>query len=320
MEITINGNVTINNGIADAKTTEAVQDIQNDLNEQGTQTTPVVNHDEDKLIDNETTFFGLLDILRRCPEAMAAEKSEREAKIQEAKQKKMKESLGDLYEDFVGDNGAHKDGFKKEKRRPGAVQLWNNYHRIAALNIGEDGRLDVYTNGYAVYDNGDRRTVVWVPDCGSATYYFTPLRSNEMDYLTQKESLGEDVFGPLPWYHALMVAGEDSIERNLEHPKSIGTTSSAEKPEEWEIKENHRWSCGAHFDSPEEAYLKKEAAEERRKALTEKQREAYVLYYEEGYTQEEVAKELGIDRSAVSLRLTSARKTFAADTEKFFSE
>ena len=319
MEITINGNVTINNGIADARTEEA-QSNQNSLNEQTTQTIPFVNHDEDKLIDNETTFFGLLDILRGCPEAVDAEKSELEAKNQEAKQKKLKESLGDRYEDFVGENGAGRDEFKKEKRRPGAVQLWNNYHRIAALNIGEDGRLDVYTNGYAVYDNGDRRTVVWVPECGSTTYYFTPLRSNEMEYLTQKESLDEDVFGQLPWYHALMVAGEDSIERNLEHPKSVGTTSIADKPEEWEAREDYRWNCGAHFDSPEEAYLKKEAAEERRRALTEKQKKAYIMYYEEGMTMEKIAAIEGVDWTTIKERLRAARNIFKKDREKFFSE
>ena len=75
---------------------------------------------------------------------------------------------------------------------------------------------------------------------------------------------------------------------------------------------------GAHFDSPEESYLRKEAAEERRKALTEKQREAYVLYYEEGLTLEEIAEKLGVSLQAVDERLRYAKKKFATNPENFF--
>ena len=170
--ITINGNVNIS--IEGAEAAPAAQNIGQ-----------VVNHDEDVLVDNKTTFRELLEVLRRCPEAVDAEKAERECKEEEERIARVMENLG---EDYDEGGETDTDIFKKEKRRPGAVQLWNNYHRVAAFTIGENGKLDVYTNGYAVYDNGDRRTVIWVPDCGSTTYYFGPLRDNEREYLNQKSA------------------------------------------------------------------------------------------------------------------------------------
>ncbi|MBQ9631570.1 MAG: hypothetical protein IJV04_01445, partial [Lachnospiraceae bacterium] len=106
-----------------------------------------------------------------------------------------------------------------------------------------------------VYDNGDRKTVLWVPDCGTYTYYFGQLRDNEKQYLKEKEVLDMDVLGALPWYNVLVRFGETQIENNLDHPKSKGTSSDADVPEEWEVKPAYRWVCGAHFDNPEETFM-----------------------------------------------------------------
>ena len=57
---------------------------------------------------------------------------------------------------------------------------------------------------------------------------------------------------------------------------------------------------------------------ERRAALTEKQREVYVLYYEQGMTEEMIASYLGISRSSVKNRLGYARKKFKENINKFF--
>jgi RNA polymerase sigma factor (sigma-70 family) len=190
---------------------------------------------------------------------------------------------------------------------------------VARIEFASGGFCEVFANAYAVYDNGNRKCVVWVPDCGNATYYFGPLKDKEKEYLDQKKELSEDDLGPLPWYNALVIAGEDRIEYNMAHPKSKGSASDTEDPAEWESKENYRWSCAVHIDGPEEAYLKKEAAEERRKALSEKQREAYVMYYEENLTVEEIAEKLGITPAAVSYRLRDARSRFEKNVEKFFS-
>ena len=287
MEITINGNVTIN------QNSQAQQEERQPI-----------DRTNEVLISNETSFTDLIRILRGRPEALAASRVEAEEKEREAEEERKRKAYGEDY-DLMADGM----GLEKADRRPGAVQLRLYEPMVARIEFTSGGFCEVFTNGYAVYDNGNRKCVVWAPDCGSATYYFGPLKDKEKEYLDQKKELSEDDLGPLPWYHALMIAGEDRIEYNMEHPKSKGSASDTENPEEWESKANYRWSCGAHFDSPEEAYLKKEAAEERRKALTDRQREVYVMYYEQGYTQEEIASIIGIRQQNVSKYLgTSINK------------
>ena len=297
--ITINGNVTINTS---CNSTEESQPI---------------DRTNEVLIDNSTSFAELMGILSSRPEANAAAEYEAEEKTREEEEKRLRRRYGEDYEYVVGKDGAA--ALEKASRRPGPVQLRTYIPMIARIKIGPDGVCEVFSNGYAIYDNGNRKTVVWVPDCGSTTYYFGALKDKEKEYLKQKDEVGEDILGPAPWYNAVLIAGEDSIQYNMDHPKSKGTASDSEDPEEWEKKGNYRWACGAHFESPEEAYLKKEAAEERRKALTEKQKEAYDLYYEKGYTMEEIGNALGISQKAVDYRLQGAVKKFGKDREKFFS-
>ncbi len=302
MEIIIGSNVTINNHFAE--TTQSDQVVAKNV---GKAKEPIVNHDEDVLVDSETSFFELLECLRRCPEALAAEKGEREQKEEEAREAKLRETLGEDYEIYAAQEGMNNKGaFRKADRRPGPVQLWNRYHRIAVKEIGENGRCEVYENGYGVYDNGDRRTVVWLPDCGSTTYYFAPLRESEKEYLTQQQSLDADVFGPIPWYHAVTVAGEDSIERNLVHPKSVGTTSVFDRVDK-DMKPAYSWRTGGHIETPEEAYLRKEEHEEMLDILSDEQRQAFVLYYEGGYTQKEISTIVDKDRSTVKTHLSRAK-------------
>ena len=63
-----------------------------------------------------------------------------------------------------------------------------------------------------------------------------------------------------------------------------------------------------NFENPEEAYLRKEAVEERRKALTDKQWEVYVMRCEMGLSQEETAKRLGISPKGVQYRMDGVIK------------
>ena len=268
------------------------QNSQNSVSSQGCG----INHDEDVLIDNDVTFFGLLDLLRGCPEALRAEREEAKRKEEE---KELKTIFGENYSEYVTvEEPANKDELKKLDHRPGAKQLWNEYRRIAVKKIESGGEVEVYENGYAVYDNGNRRTVVWVPDCGSTTYYFAPLREADKGRIKQKETIGEDVFGSIPWYHAIVIAGENSIEQNIDHPMSIGTVSEFAEIEEY-AKPGQEWQCYAHIETPEEAFWRKEAERERLEVLTEKQRRVYSLYFGQGYTQEEVASLLGISQPAV---------------------
>ena len=123
------------------------------------------------------------------------------------------------------------------------------------------------------------------------------------------------MLGPAPWYIAVMVAGENNIERNLEHPKSVGTMSDTGVKEDYEVKAAFRWVGGTHFDNPEEAYIQKEEAEERKmtireeiRKLKDRQREVAEMYYLDGMDQYEIADRVGITQASVNSRLKRARK------------
>lgn len=271
------------------------------------------------LIDPETSFDELLLVLKGRPERVEAEKVEREEQKRKAEEARLKAALGKDYSAFV-EGQDQTDPLKKAKRRPGAIQLRTEVPRIAVKEIGDEGLCEVFANGYGIYDNGNRKTVLWVADCGSITYHFTKLRDNEKQYQLEKDTVGRDTLGPAPWYIALMLRGEDSIEYNLDHPKSIGTMSDSGKKEDFEVKPATHWIAGCHFDNPEEAYIKKEeAAELRRKVsgLKQKQRDAVDLYYYEENSQEEAAERLGISQSSFSERLSNARENLAEELKNW---
>lgn len=285
MEIKINGTIRI----------EEKANFDSPADNRNTQEIPApIDHNKDVLLDNATTFKELLRVLARNPEVVTAAKLEAEEQEREEREAKLREALGEDYDLVI----EKKEERNMPKRRPGSRQLRQGYPRVAMIEIGKSARLEVFNNAYAIYDNGNRRVVLWVPECGSATYYFTGLRDNEKEYLSQKEEIGMDVLGDLPWYHALMIAGENRIEYNMDHPKSKGNTSEFDVGDDDAVPASH-WAGASRFDTPEEAYLKKEAAEERWKALTEKQRQVFMMRYMSGMTQQKIAERMGVSQVAV---------------------
>ena len=295
-----------------------VKGCRNELseNKEKREEASLIDHSKDVLLDNATTFKELLRVLARNPEVATTGQLEAEEQEREKREAKLREALGEDYDLVI----EKKEERNMPKRRPGSRQLRQGYPRVAMIEIGKNARLEVFNNGYAVYDNGNRRVVLWVPDCGSATYYFTGLRDNEKEYLSQKEEIGMDVLGGLPWYHALTIAGENRIEYNMDHPKSKGNTSDFDMEEIDSIPAS-RWVGASRFDTPEEAYLKKEAAEERRKeirkSLSVKQYEVFWLYYEEDRTVEEIANRFGVSFQAVAERLKTGRKNLKMNKKIF---
>ena len=316
MEIKINGTIRIE----EKGNCDAPADNRN------TQEIPTpIDHSKDVLLDNVTTFKELLRVLARNPEFAITGQLEAEEQEQERREAKLREALGEDYAWVVEKNEIESDAEagemkvekQKPKRRPGARQLRQGYPRVAMIEIGKNARVEVFNNGYAIYDNGNRRVVLWAPDCGSAVYYFTGLRDNEKEYLSQKEEIGLDILGDLPWYHALMIAGENRIEYNMDHPKSKGNTSDFDLADD--VVPATHWAGACRFDNPEEAYLKKEAAEERKKALTDKQKMTYEMYFEWELTMEEIAKADNVSIGTVQDRLYYIKQKLGRDKEKFFS-
>ena len=66
--------------------------------------------------------------------------------------------------------------------------------------IAMDECCKVYANGYAVYDNGSGRTVVWVPAYTSFTYYFDKMKESEKGgEIKETFELPEGLLESQPW-------------------------------------------------------------------------------------------------------------------------
>lgn len=295
MDITINGNINFHG------------------NFNGNQGTDQNEATASSLLDNAASFNELLTLLR----GLAHKKNETLAGAAEGEQ----------------------DVLVKAKRSPGCLQLRSDCTLIAKISVGE-ATCEVYENGYGIFDNGDRKTVVWVPDCvKAARYYYPPTydekckeerhrRGEDEDVdpadaaivagtETGGDRLTEEQLADMAWYLAVAIAGENRIEQNLEHPMSIGNRSDEYK-DEFGSKGRYSWNCGARFENPEDAVIRKEEQAERCADLTDKQREAYQLYFQDGFTQVQIAEMLGTSQRAIGDRLEAARKKIMEYYEQNF--
>lgn len=182
---------------------------------------------------------------------------------------------------------------REKKRENGTVE------QIQPLAETADGDCKVYANGYAVYSNNTGTTVMWLADCYSFTYQFDGLKDKEKDYISQKITISEDVLGSQPWFIAVMLRGDHQVERNSMdrkgdrrgQNKNISLDYVTEKEEEVA-----KWNPDYHFESPERALIQKEIFREEFGKLTDRQREVFLLYHQCGYTQQEIAEMLKLNR------------------------
>ena len=179
----------------------------------------------------------------------------------------------------------------------------------------------VYSNGYAVYDNGSGRTVLWLPDCTNFTYVFNKPKPSEEGSLPYKDTLPDGMLESLKWFTAVMLVGDHRVDNNLMNRKGSrkGTrdyatddygdkSGAAEDAVDTEYRDAFFWREGRFGEDPLEVLIREERNREILDALTEKQREVFILYYREGYTQVQIAKMLGVDQTSVRDRLDGALK------------
>ena len=178
-----------------------------------------------------------------------------------------------------------------------------------------------YSCGYAVYDNGSGRTVMWLPDCISFTYYFDESSDAEKGILPDKDTLPEGLLESLPWVTVVTLIGEHHIESNSMNRTSSRTGTKdydsddlgdkdgdAEAAMEKTYEREYAWREDRIGESPETIFIRKETRREMLESLTEKQREVFLLYYYDGLKQREIAERLGISRGSVNDRLEGALK------------
>lgn len=189
--------------------------------------------------------------------------------------------------------------------------------------IAESNGIRVYANGYGIYDNGSGRTVVWVPDCVSFTYRFDPMKESEKGgEIKEHIDLPEGFLESQPWMLAMTLIGDHRVEMNMMNRTGSRTGTKdydsddngdkegdAEDAVEKSYQNEYNWREDQIGEDPETIYIRKETRREMLESMTEKQREVFILCYQYGYTQQEIADMLGISKQSVNERLEgSVRK------------
>lgn len=187
--------------------------------------------------------------------------------------------------------------------------------------IADMSDCTLFRNGFAVYTNGTGRTVVWLPYCRSFTYYFNKLRDSEKDTFKETCELPDGFLASQPWILAVTLIGDHRIEAN-----SMNRTGSRKDTTDYDSADNgdkdgdmelaiadpfrraFNWYDGRMGENPQDAVERRETREEMMTAMTDKQREAFVMYYRDGMTQEEIAEIVGVSRDSVNDRLEGALK------------
>ena len=194
-------------------------------------------------------------------------------------------------------------------------------NELTGMNLlaeSEDGSIRLYENGYAVYDNGTSRTVFFLPEYRSFTFWFGASSAQG-----SKATLSFDDLADLPLSIAVTMIGEHRIEANVMNRRQgcgrKGTRDFAadmngdknddrEKAAEKQFLPNYTCRAGWLGENPEKVMIRNESWQEMMGQLTVKQKEAFLLYFEQGFTQWEIAEMLGIGRTTVEDRLKGAKK------------
>lgn len=186
--------------------------------------------------------------------------------------------------------------------------------------IASEERCKVYANGYAVYDNGSGRTVIWVPSCIAFKYQFDPMKEIEKGHgIEEHFNLPEGLLESLPWPIAVTLIGDHRVEgNNMNHKGSRRGTmdfnsedyndkdGDAEDAVEQEYRKEYIWKDVRFGENPEEAFIKMEVQREILAELTPKQKQVFIPYFRDGYKQQQIADAIGISKSAVCQRLSCA--------------
>lgn len=165
----------------------------------------------------------------------------------------------------------------------------------------EDSVMEVYSNGFAVYQKPHHQAILRMEYVGKAKYE----KYNAETGTVKKESYNlEDT----DWSIAVMMTGEERMELRYEEKYEktmISTTGTGYREEGEEEAEDMELDAGVDV-----AGLVGEADELHSilDCLTDRQREVVTMYYLEQFTQGEIADKLGIKQRAVSYHLEAAMK------------
>ncbi len=210
-------------------------------------------------------------------------------------------------------------GQKKKGKTPTRLKLTTSEEPLVQVHGST-----LYASGYALYENGlGRHSVIWVPYCTNFTYYFNKLRDSEKDYLRESAEVPDQALMETSWATIVTLFGEERITQSMNRGfgNAKATEYGMESEEEYEPKDedtegkNFVWDDEPLGVDPLDAVIRRENRNEMLAAMTDKQREVFILYYKFGMSQREISEYLGINQKAVSDRLKFAAKK----TKIFFS-
>ena len=185
------------------------------------------------------------------------------------------------------------------------------YLREKCELIAEAKGCKLYSNGYCYYENETSYTVLWAPECRNFTYYF---------FEGEPKPLPEGFLDAQPWYIAFVLNGDHRIEANNLNNRQGGRKGSkdyksddagdhsgdAEDAIARAYHTSNIWREDYVGENPESIFLRAETRREMLDAMTEKQRQAFLLYFDERCDQQEIADLLHIGRTSARDRLYGA--------------
>lgn len=159
---------------------------------------------------------------------------------------------------------------------------------IATTSIG-NAKLSAYQNGYAVYEDGMRRTVMPIHKCGDYHYYFQD---------GVHVCVPENEFENLRWELRLLMEGESRLEHNRKN--------CALRHEAFALQNNGTdWCPAVMVDFDNQHMLRFLADEEWKclylaiKRLSRRQKEVVMLHFYKEMDLDEIAEDWGCDAARI---------------------
>lgn len=175
-------------------------------------------------------------------------------------------------------------------RVPTGKSLKETETPVISKCVGEETKITVYPNGYALYQVYGHTTVFPIRPC--------------RDYLYVSGENGihipESFFDQEPWYLRLILEGEDRIRKNQDKKEQARTIPYGSVSEEWEAIADPKESALDHL-------IRQEAMEEIRQSLTHRQHMVLQAFFLQEKTQEQISKEMNLSKATVYFTIFQAK-------------
>lgn len=193
-------------------------------------------------------------------------------------------------------------------RVPGVKQL-KKKASVLLRKVTETGSIEIYDNGFFTYEEFEKVTVFGVDRCECPELY---------SYSGRKEQVGKERgrkmedFSEYPWDLILVSAGEARLYHNADSREEYQSEISMDAPESennivFSVKPEHE----IREEEEEERIRRKRRNDGIAKEyanLRNDQKKLIELYFIKKMHQEDIARELGVDRTAVTHRIATIKR------------